>query len=68
MWLRCRNKRSGHEASIPADLASTLSDWVAIEDKPSDSFQEPTYGEPAKNPAAPSTTPTTKPVAGESKE
>lgn len=46
MWLRYRNRLSGHEASLPVEVGPHLPDWEPVDDaEPSEDFQEPTYTE-----------------------
>lgn len=46
MWLRCRNTRSGHYASVPVDLVESgaMPDWAPIPGaEPTQAADEPMY-------------------------
>lgn len=54
MWIRCRNTKSGHEASIPTGLldSGAMSDWKPIKGaEPSAMPGGPTCNTPPKQPA-----------------
>lgn len=54
MWLRYKNRLSGHEASLPVDVGPHLDDWEPVDGaEPSADFEAPTYADAAPAPAQP---------------
>lgn len=54
MFIRCRNKLSRHEASIPVELLDDLTDWKPIRNaEPTEYPQSPTYTVPTEDGSEP---------------